>query len=183
MSIQSSINSGIAVASALYTQTPQYEAKKKEAEYKKAEADFKDQGKVFNELTKGIEIGEVGDKITKKQKALFKGKEGEERSLALDLANEGYVKAAEKMAELKPNAENFSNLAHRIERGEQRSLRRQELMDAANKKAEEKKEAKTKQMEKVKAKHKSFLDLETSLGVPLRALNLSKEQEASAEQQ
>ena len=183
MSIQATINQGLAIGAALATQTPQAAARReaalKEAEYKKAEANFNERRQVFGNLTEGVDIGQPGDEITETQKNLFKGKEGAERSAALDMANEGYVAAAERMAELKPTAENFKRLAERQLHGEARHMRREELMASANNEALEKKRIKQKQSTEAAAKRKSYLDLETSLGGTVRDLNLSKEQRAA----
>lgn len=139
--IQGAINQGLALGAVALSQTPLAEAAKdkklKANEYIKKESEFNERGKVFGALTEGIEIGEPGKRMTDEQVALFEGKTGKERSRALDLANEGYVAAAERMAELKPTAENFERVAHRREMGEQRHARRQELMAEANRRAKE----------------------------------------------
>ena len=179
MSIQSAINKGVAVAGALYTQTPAYSAKKTEKllsgeskEIDKAiEKNRALKTQIETEFSSQIEEREKAllEKLSKKDKsrtqAEIKGlKAGKEENVAL---NEKEFKGLlKRKADLTGNYKDYASyLAEESLRARERS-----------------KAVKRKKIAQAKAV-KDVLAMETSLGISIKDLNLSKEQLADVKKQ
>lgn len=179
MSIQSAINQGLAVAGALYSQTPEFAEKKAE---KLAQAEAKKVGKAIeqnraaeNEIKSEFEksiaeteksIAEAPDRKAKtKAKAELKGlKQGQEEALT---ANAGEYKGLLKsQAELTGDYKGYA--AYLAEEAKKATERAKAI-----------KQAKTRQAKKTK----EALSEQTSLGLALKDLNLSAEQMKSLKKQ
>lgn len=164
MSIQSSINQGLAVAGALYTQTPGYQAKVQEK---------KDLQEIERLKNAGNKINASFDKVIK---------EAEEAD-----ALPGVVEQLEKRnkEEIEPIHKKLVSMGDVSQLEQEGSMLFDQAEKAylANLKAEQEKEFKIKQMNKVKNKRKNLLDLETSLGGTLKDLKLNPKQLAAVKAQ
>lgn len=117
MGFQSSINqmlSTAAVAGRLYQDTPAFKLKQADKAISSEKANI-------------AKIAGTDD-ITQHPE-MFKGKEGYEKSKALDIANERYVAAYKSKVDIDPSAENIQALAHRESMGELRHQQRQKMLD------------------------------------------------------
>lgn len=163
--IQQSVNQALALGAAAaygYANTPGFKEKalmKTAKSRKQTIADI-------------VGTDETGNTLEiKEHPELFEGKEGLERSLALDEADKKYVETYEELAKLNPSSENIKALAHRKTQSDIRHAERQGMLTYKDtdeyiakevvKRADATKASKNTQLEKVKNRLKN---VDTSLG-------------------